>query len=79
METVETNKNLENVEPEKTVDSNDKEQDAPEEGEECSEDLVLSHQEVMIKVQSTLSDIISVRFFFIYMYMYQVLAIEYGS
>ena len=42
METVETNKNLENVEPEKTVDSNDKEQDPPEEGEECSEDLVLS-------------------------------------
>jgi hypothetical protein len=75
METVETDKNLENVELEKTVDSNDKEQDPLEEGEECSEDLVLSHQEVMIKVQSTLSDIISVRFFFIYM-TYQVLAIK---
>ena len=59
METVETDEKLENVELEKTVDSNDKEQDPLEEGEECSEDLVLSHQEVMIKVQSTLSDIIS--------------------
>lgn len=30
-----------------------------DEEENCNEDLVLSHQEVMIKVQSTLSDIIT--------------------
>lgn len=47
---------------EKETEESTKQEVNPEEsGEEDSGDLVLSHHEVMVKVQSTLSDIISVR------------------
>lgn len=60
METVELKESAEedlNKVPEETkIEQNNGQE---EEGEGCTEDLVLSHQEVMIKVQSTLADIIS--------------------